>query len=148
MTLLVRKVIRMNLSRYIYLSLLVVLIICSAAANIHAADVGEADVHQFMSAYFRALKDGDVNTLLNMLGEPLLDSRRILLEKNTAYPDHLRAYYRDADFAVRTITSPKAGVYAVTAEFIFEAGSNSAQSKFFLEQVNGQFKIYREVKDD
>ena len=138
----------MNLFKYFYLSLLVITFICSGVFIAYAADVEEENVRQFMTTYFQALKGGDVNALVDMLADPLLGSRRILLEKNTAYPDHLKDYYRDANFAITAITSPKADMYNVNAEFIFGKDANSARSKFLLKNMNGQLKIFNEINDE
>ncbi len=138
----------MSLLRAVLFSFLVVMLINHAETPLRASNGDPEDVGPFMRAYFQALSGGDVNTLIQMLGEPLLNHRRILLEKNTAYPDHLRSYYQDVRFVIRAITSTKPAEYIVSAEFIFPSDGQSILLKFFLERVEGQLNIVNEISDE
>ncbi|MGD9211676.1 MAG: hypothetical protein PVI90_12900 [Desulfobacteraceae bacterium] len=135
------------LKKFICLSLLTFLLLYSSASIALSADVKE-DVNQFMTTYFQALKGGDVATLLDMLTEPVLETRRVLLEKNTAYPDHLREYYQNANFTIISIDSSKTDIIKVDVEYRFGEDVNSTRSRFFLRNEAGQFKIYNEIKNE
>jgi len=52
---------------------------------------------------FNALKAGDVSAIERLLDDDLFEQYRVLLERNSAYPQYLRDYYRGAIFELRGI---------------------------------------------
>ncbi len=50
--------------------------------------------------YLKALKNGDVRTLIELSGGEIYDKYKVLLEKNSLYPQFLKDYYRGVEFVV------------------------------------------------
>ena len=59
---------------------------------------------------FKALKDGDVNTIKQYLGGDELEKNRTLLEENANYHEFLRNYYRGADFQIEKVEKDDADI--------------------------------------
>ncbi len=54
--------------------------------------------------YYEAMKKGDVGSLRDYLSTRRYAVNSTLIEQNTAYPDHLRSRFRDAEFHLLKIT--------------------------------------------
>lgn len=108
-------------------------------------DINDSEAERFMTDYFSALQSGDVETILTMLTDPLLSSRRLLLEKNTAYPAFLRKTYADATFDMDGILSPNQDVYIVDFKIFFSDATNPSRSEIYLKRGDSGLKIFNEV---
>ncbi len=128
--------------------LLAMVLMGMTPAAVSAADSEIDAAQQLMTDYFQALKNGEVQTLLNMLADPLLGSRKTLLTQNSAYPDYLRDYYKDARFEITSVTSTTADLYRVTAEFVFDDHGRPAKSIFLLRKTEDRLKIFNELRDE
>lgn len=129
-------------------ALLLAIISMSTPVPIPAAEYQIADAEELMTAYFNALKTGDVNSILDMLADPLLSSRRLLLEKNTAYPAYLRDFYQKAAFQITAVTSTKPDYYNVSALLMFSDDPHQVTSEFLLKKTDAGLKIFNELKDE
>lgn len=98
-----------------------------------------------VETYFDALKSGDVQAVMTVITDPLLGSRKLLLEQNTAYPDYLRNYYRDAVLAIDRITSPADTVRTVDVSIAFPEDANPLTIKFVLTDTPAGWKISEEL---
>lgn len=52
---------------------------------------------------FEALQAGDVSAIKRLLDADLFEQYHVLLERNSAYPQYLKDYYRGATFELRGI---------------------------------------------
>ena len=130
--------------RYIII-VLVCGILISNLPIIHASD--QNDTRIVIGSYFEALKNGDVQTILNMLTDPLLGAKRGLLENNTAYPAYLKNYYENATMVIKEINYPKENMQIVKTEIIFTGDIHSMKSQFILKNVDGAWKISQEMNE-
>lgn len=76
-------------------------------------DVGKLSpcvVRHAFSPMFKALKDGDVNTIKQCLGGDVFEKNRTLLEENANYHEFLRNYYRGADFQIEKVGKDDADI--------------------------------------
>ena len=98
-----------------------------------------------MQYYFNALKNGDTETIITLLTDPILNNRRLLLEKNTAYPEHLRNYYQNANMFITDKTlSDDGNVCTITTNIFFESGGNPLIIQFYLKNTSEGWKISEE----
>jgi hypothetical protein len=56
-----------------------------------------AEPQVLVKAYFKALKNGDVQALKSYMGGKLYQKRKVLLEKNRDYPQFLIDFYKGAE---------------------------------------------------
>ncbi len=131
-----------------HLILFAIVLVGMNSATSLAAESGIGAAEQLMTDYFQALKNGEVQTLLNMLADPLLGSRKILLTQNSAYPDYLRNYYKKAHFEITSVTSTSPDLFRVTAEFEFGDDTNPVKSIFLLRKMEDRLKIFNELRDE
>jgi len=75
---------------------------------------------------FKALKDGDVNTIKQYLGGDALEKNRTLLEENANYPKFLRNYYRHADFRIEKVEKKDDADIVIGVKTFFPDGQTSA----------------------
>jgi hypothetical protein len=122
--------------------ILLLLILVNFSPFVHAGS--EEDTLGFMASYFDALKNGDVGSLLNMLIDPLLKSKRMLLEHNTAYPAYLRNYYRGATMQVTAIEWKGIDMQMVIAEISFLNDDHALRCQFILRHTINGWKIAQE----
>jgi len=55
--------------------------------------------------YFKALQDGDINTIKQFLSHDIYYKNRVLLEQNKSYSEFLRNYYKNIVFKVKKIVA-------------------------------------------
>lgn len=91
-------------------------------------DVGKLSpsvVRDALSPMFKALKDGDVNTIKQYLNGDELENYRTLLEKNANYPEFLRNYYKGADFQIEKVEKDGADI-VIGVRVFFPDGQTGA----------------------
>ena len=96
-----------------------------------------------VTAYFYAMKSGDVVTMKSYLDGKLLKKRKILLEKNTSYPDFLRNLYEKGDIQVGEAND---GVVKVMIHF--PDGNMQVHQLVVNQNSSGQWKIVDEISKD
>jgi hypothetical protein len=139
------KVIAMKLRMICCLALIILAPLFVLPSALFGDGNVQSEVEQFMTSYFQALQTGDVQFLLSVLAPPLLNNRRLLLERNTAYPDYLRNYYKNATFNVASITASEHGVFTVDSEIFFGDHPNPMKSRFFLKEMDHMLKLFNEI---
>jgi hypothetical protein len=103
------------------------------------------DPQSLMVTYFDALKSGDVDMVTTLLTDPILSSKRLLLEKNTAYPEYLRDYYKGSGMTVTDIGRADEGdTREVTVQILFEGDENPLLLRFLLKFTDEGWKIAEE----
>ena len=112
---------------------------------VYASDYQDEELRNLMQTYFNALKNGDVEVLKGLLTDPVLADRRMLLEQNTAYPEHLRNYYKNAGMVVREVhLTDDENIRVVTAGISFEGEQNPVMIQFLLKNTDEGWKISQE----
>jgi hypothetical protein len=112
---------------------------------IHSSD--EENARIVMESYFSALKSGDTQKILSILTDPLLSTKRDLLEKNTHYSSYLINYYENASMVIKEIIFPKENMSIITTEILFAGDIHSIKSKFILKYESGTWKIAQEISE-
>jgi hypothetical protein len=105
------------------------------------------DARIVMESYFEALKGGDAQTILSILTDPLLSTKRDLLENNTSYPSYLITYYENSTMVIKGIDYPKENMSIVRTEILFAGDIHSIKSKFILKYANGAWTIAQEYSE-
>jgi hypothetical protein len=124
---------------------LAVLVDFLSSNNVVYGDDFRDDPRGLMGVYFDALKNGDVETLITLLADPLLSSRRMLLEQNPAYPAYLRDYYKDSGMLVMGVRSTEdIHTQIVIAKISFEGDENPLLLQFLLKYTDEGWKIAEE----
>lgn len=119
--------------------ILIFLILLGFLPTVYAGE--EDDALNLMASYFEALKSGQVKKLAAMLTDPMLDSKRMLLEQNPAYPAYLKKYYKDATMRVIDISRTETDRQTVTAEIFFPNDDRPLKSRFILKHTAAGWKI-------
>lgn len=92
-------------------------------------DVGKLSpsvVRHAFSPMFKALKNGDINTIKQYLSGDELEKNRILLEENANYPEFLRNYYRGADFQIEKVEKKDDADIIIGVRVFFPDGQTGA----------------------
>lgn len=132
----------MRRSSYFSKGLLALLMVSGLLSAVDAVAV--EGVQNLMTSYFEALKNGNVKELAAMLADPLLESKKLLLERNPAYPAHLKKYYKDAVLRVIDISQAETDTQTVTAEIIFPNDDRPLKSRFTIKYKETGWKIAHE----
>lgn len=128
-----------------YLLFAIFIVFLSFTQFVYGNDYQDDELRSLMQTYFNALKNGDVEVLKGLLTDPVLADRRMLLEQNTAYPDHLRNYYKNADMVVREVHQTEdENIRVVTAGISFEGEENPVMIQFLLKNTDEGWKISQE----
>jgi hypothetical protein len=99
-----------------------------------------------MTAYFYALKEGDVQKLISLLTDPVLGEKRENFDEDPNYPDFLRNYYQDATMLItQTNFKNDHNICILTTEFFFEDGGNPMKIDFHLKMTDKGWKISEEL---
>jgi hypothetical protein len=110
----------------------------------HGQDfIGESEAESVLNDYFRYLKTGDTDGIIDIVTGPLLKKRERLLRYNPQYPDFLRKKYKDAHFSIIRQQFIDAGKLALDVQIYFTEEDN-VKTRFVLVQENGLLKIYSE----
>lgn len=121
------------------------LVVLMVLGLLRAVDAGVTeDVRGLMTSYFEALRNGNVKELAAMLTDPMLESKRLILERNPAYPAHLKKYYKDAVLRVIDISQAEPDTQMVTAEIIFPNDNRPLKSRFTVKYKETGWKIAHE----
>jgi len=124
----------------IFLSFIIALIILGF--NIFTVAATEPD--QVITAYFKALKVGDIELIKNLISNNLYNKKRVLLEKNPKYGNFLKKIYQDADIHIVNIAKKDKGTY-VNVEINFLNGGQDLVT-FLLTKDNAKdWKISEEI---
>ena len=107
-----------------------------------------------LNPYFEALKNGDVTSIKLHISEGIYERYKVLLEKNTVYPEFLRNYYRDVDFWVKKVEL--IGHDILVSAIIKFPDNESLNAKFLLrkkvddmypEEIGGRWKIVKQFSE-
>jgi hypothetical protein len=82
--------------------------------------------------FFKALKEGDVSSIKQLIAGQMYESKRVLLEKNKDYPEFLRNYYQGIEFYVENTT--RSGNYIIVDFLIEFPDGNQNLARLYLEQ--------------
>ena len=124
----------------IFLSFILALIILGF--NIFTVAATEPD--QVITAYFEALKVGDIELIKDLISNNLYNKKRVLLEKNPKYGNFLKKIYQDADIHIVNIAKKDKGTY-VNVEINFLNGGQDLVT-FLLTKNNAKdWKISEEI---
>lgn len=94
-------------------------------------------------SYFQALKNGDVETIKDLITGEMYNRRKVLLEQNANYPEFLQKVYQGAEFKIIE-TTIEANATLVTVEVTFP--DRTKQFVLYLENDDlGNWKIFNEI---
>lgn len=118
-------------------AILSISIITMLSSLLHAEET--TDNHYFESVlnesvypFFKALKEGDVRSIKQLIAGEMYDSKNVLLEKNKEYPEFLRNYYEGVEFYLEDTT--RSGNY-ITVDLLIEfADGHQNLARLHLEQ--------------
>jgi len=100
-------------------------------------DADNHDLERILDAsvypFFKALKEGDVSSIKQLIAGEMYDSKRLLLEKNKDYPEFLKNYYQGIEFYVENTTQN--GNYIIVDFLIEFPGGNQNLARLYLEQT-------------
>jgi hypothetical protein len=82
--------------------------------------------------FFKALKEGDVDSIKQLIAGEMYESKKVLLEKNKEYPEFLRNYYEGIEFYVEDTTL--SGNYIIVDFLIEFADGHQSPARLYLEQ--------------
>ena len=120
-------------------------------ASIVSADqtLDQLEAKEVIDRYFDALKQGDTQTIQNLLDGDLLTARKPLLN-NPSYPDHLINVYKDMTYEITALKALEDGVLAVDATINMN-DQESREKQYLLHRVeredtaSKQFYIFAEI---
>ena len=109
----------------------------------------QLEAKEVVDRYFDALKQGDTNTIQNLLDGDLLTTQRALLN-NPNYPQHLVEMYKDATYVITTTETTGDGYLMVAAEIRLN-DEESMQTTYLLHRAarentaSDQLYIFAEI---
>ena len=77
------------------------LLISLSVPSVFSAD--REIIETVVNPFFRALQNGDVETVGSLIADPLYSQVKVLLNDNKEYPDFLRNYYLDSHIEIINI---------------------------------------------
>lgn len=89
------------MKKIIYLSLLFVFIFVVAYAAKAARTMGPSET---VMAFYDASRQGDVTTMRSLIAGAFYESRKVLLERNSDYPQFLVDYYRGVRVSIKKVS--------------------------------------------
>ena len=95
---------------------------------------------EVVTAYFEAMKTGDIETMKSHMAGKLYQNRKVLLEKNKKYPEFLIGFYEGAELEVIEIQD---GI--VRIQIHFPNGSIKYHNLVLREDSAGIWKIVDEL---
>jgi uncharacterized membrane protein YvbJ len=109
--------------------------------NAEASEPGEV-----VTAYFQALKNGDTETVKNLITGKLYDKRIDLLEKNAGYSVFLKKFYQGV--SVRVVNTVKETEEAyVDVEIESQDGSQNPMTLTLKKDGDANWKISDEIEN-
>lgn len=98
------------------------------------------DALDIVYRYTAALASGDVEEIKNVLSGRIYNSRKVLIEQNTEYPNSLRSYYSGASFGV-AMSAGDSEHYPegllVNVQIIFGNGNSGTETLILMESDRG-----------
>ena len=106
----------------------------------------ENDVkHQKLSTFFQTTQSGDVDSIYQMLTDPLKSRMESLLKKNKSYRNLLRKKYLHASFVINQVTDSSDSTKIANVTVFYQDGSKSNHT-FIMKEVSPQnWKISDEI---
>jgi hypothetical protein len=96
--------------------------------------------------FFEASKNGDTETIKQLISGSFYNQRKVLLEENKGYPNFLRTYYQGAELQINNVVLEKDGTVGVVDIKIKFPGENVETIKLLLKKdVGGTWKIVGEI---
>lgn len=92
----------------------------------------EGILDESVYSFFKALKEGDVDSIKQLIAGEVYESKKVLLEKNKEYPEFLKNYYQGIEFYVENAT--QSGNYIIVDFLIEFPGGNRNLARLYLEQ--------------
>ena len=90
----------------------------------------EGILNESVYPFFKALKEGDVSSIKQLIAGEMYESKKVLLEKNKEYPQFLRNHYEGVEFYVEDTT--QSGDFIIV-DFIIEfSGENLNPARLYL----------------
>lgn len=99
-----------------------------------------------VSQFFEASKNGDTKTITQLISGSFYDQRKVLLEKNTEYPNFLRRYYRGTELQIGNTVMEEDGTVGVVGMTIqFPDGKVNTTKLLLKKDAAGIWKIVDEM---
>ena len=115
-----------------------------AVPNLHAE---EREVEASIQNFFGYLKDGDTQSILSLLTEPILSEQRKLLENNSEYPEFLRKIYKNSYMVIKNTEKINRNKRAIDVEIYHGNLEPPLEIRFILKRKKGLWKISEEITD-
>ena len=96
-------------------------------------------------SYFQALKNGDIETIKDLITGEMYKKRKVLLEQNENYSEFLIKAYQEAEFQIID-TTIKDNDAVITVEVNFPDRQNEFVL-FLIKDDLGNWKIFKEISD-
>ena len=124
--------------------LLLIMFFLPSSLNLFNSFAGEPT--DTITAYFEALKSGDVEGIKQNIAGDFYEKNKVLLENNPDYPAFLRNFYRDADLEIGK--SAKSGnTVLIEMRTHFPDGNTGVNKLRLKEHSDGDWKIVEEIFD-
>ncbi|HWP93827.1 MAG TPA: hypothetical protein VNN20_16685 [Thermodesulfobacteriota bacterium] len=122
------------------------MIVLFSPFNFNSLNSLAAEPSETLTAYFQALKDGDVGKIKQCIAGDFYEKNKVLLENNPDYPEFLRNYYQGADLEIGK--SVKSGdTVIIEMRTLFPNGSTGVNKLRLKESSDGDWKIVEEIFD-
>jgi hypothetical protein len=97
--------------------------------------------------FFEASKNGDTETIKQLIAGSFYNQRKVLLEENADYPDFLRKYYEGTEIQINKTIMKKGGMVGVVGIKIQFPDGNLDTTKLLLKKdAGGVWKIVDEMR--
>ena len=94
-------------------------------------------------SYFQALKNGDIETIKDLITGEMYEKRKVLLEQNENYSEFLKKVYQEAEFRINETNETDNDVLVNV-----EVNTLNGKTEFNLllkKDMDGNWKIFKEI---
>ena len=118
--------------------LLAVFLVSFSSITAHALEPNET-----VLSYFQALKNGDIETIKDLITGEMYEKRKVLLEQNENYSEFLKKVYQGAEFRINKTTEIDNDVL-VNVEVDSPNGKKDL-NLLLKKDMEGNWKIFKEI---
>jgi hypothetical protein len=112
------------------------------APALHAAPPASPD--ECVVQFFEASKNGDLDTMKQLIAGPFYAQRKTLFDENVQYPDFLRKHYADTRLQIMNMRAERGG-WVADVRIKFPDGTVDSNKLLLQKDGTGSWKIIQDI---
>jgi hypothetical protein len=94
--------------------------------------------------FFEASKNGDLDTMKQLIAGPFYAQRKTLFDENVQYPDFLRKHYADTRLQIMNMRAERGG-WVADVRIKFPDGTVDSNKLLLQKDASGTWKIIQDI---